>query len=142
MPPLNKITGLVEFDRYPEFTRWVHVSGGPICSFAYALSQRGARKVLFGLSIDRLEGPFDNALAALCRDGASGNLDGLRARCLSVTPPLLFHHKAKGSVKSDSDIQAIASTEWRDKGTTENIRWSARNNLRNMMLGLEIESQF
>ncbi|KAI0521373.1 hypothetical protein F5B22DRAFT_596651 [Xylaria bambusicola] len=142
VPPLNKITGLVEFAKHPEFTRWVHVSGGPICSFAYALSQRGARKVLFDLSIDHLGGPFDNALAGLCRDGASGNINGLRAKCLTVTPPVFFHHRAKGPVKSDSDIQDTANTEWRGKGTTENIRWSARNNLRNMMLGLEIESQF
>ncbi|KAJ3568062.1 hypothetical protein NPX13_g6546 [Xylaria arbuscula] len=124
VPPLDKITGLVEFDKYPEFTRWVHVSGGPICSFAYALSQRGARKVLYDLSIDHLGGPFDNALAGFCRDGASGNPDGLRAKCLSVTPPIFFHHRAKGPFKSDSDIQAISSTEWREKGTTENIRWS------------------
>ncbi|KAI3328203.1 hypothetical protein F4824DRAFT_484378 [Ustulina deusta] len=142
VPPLDKITGLVDWAKYPEFTRWVHVSGGPICSFAYALSQRGARKVLFDLSIDHLGGPFDNALAGFCRDGASGNLDGLRAKCLTVTPPVFFHHRAKGHFNGDSDIQALTSTEVREKGTTENIRWSVRNNLNNMMLGLEIESQF
>ncbi|KAI0427219.1 hypothetical protein F5Y09DRAFT_316946 [Xylaria sp. FL1042] len=140
--PLHKITGLVDFASYPEFTRWVHVSGGPICSFAYALSQTGARKVLFDLSIDHLGGPFDNALAGFCRDGASGNLHGLQAKCLSVTPPVFFHHRAKGRFNGDSDIHASASTDMREKGTTENIVWSARNNLRNMMLGLEIESQF
>ncbi|KAI0534955.1 hypothetical protein GGR58DRAFT_480962 [Xylaria digitata] len=142
VPPIDKITGLVEFAKYPEYTRWVHVSGGPICSFAYALSQTGARKVLFDLSIDRLGGPFDNALAGFCRDGASGNLDGLQAKCLSVTPPIFFHHRAKGRLDSDSDIQTITSTDMREKGMTENIMWSARNNLRNMMLGLEMESQF
>ncbi|TGJ83237.1 hypothetical protein E0Z10_g5517 [Xylaria hypoxylon] len=142
VPPFGKVTGLVDFAQYPEFTRWVHVSGGPICSFAYAVSQAGARKVLFDLSIDHLGGPFDNALAGLCRDGASGNLDGLQAKCLTVTPPVFFHHRAKGPITSDSDIQAITNTDMREKGTTENIRWSARNNLKNMMLGLEIESQF
>ncbi|KAJ2986558.1 hypothetical protein NUW58_g4966 [Xylaria curta] len=142
VPPRHKLTGLVDFASYPEFTRWVHVSGGPICSFAYALSQSGARKVLFDLSIDRLGGPFDNALAGFCRDGASGNTDGLQARCLSVTPPVFFHHRAKGRLSSDSDIQGFTSTDVREKGTTENIMWSARNNLRNMMLGLEMENQF
>ncbi|KAI1288911.1 hypothetical protein F5Y03DRAFT_388983 [Xylaria venustula] len=142
VPPLDKITGLVDFAQYPEFTRWVHISGGPICSFAYAISQRGARKLLFDLSIDHLGGPFDNALAGFCRDGASRNLDGLRAKCLTVTPPVFFHHRAKGSFSGDSDIHMGPSTEMREKGTTENIVWSARNNLRNMMLGLEVESQF
>ncbi|KAI1192125.1 glycosyltransferase family 25 protein [Nemania serpens] len=142
VPPLNKITGLVEFGKYPEFTRWVHVSGGPICSFAYALSQSGARKVLFDLSVDGLGGPFDNALAAFCRDGASGNQDGLRGKCLSVTPPLFFHHRAKGRIDGDSDIQKSGNDKMREKGITENIVWSARNNIRNLMLGLEMEKQF
>lgn len=141
VPPLNKITGLVDFDKYPEFTRWVHVSGGPICSFAYALSQSGARKVLFGLSVDRLGGPFDNALAAFCRDGASGNRDGLRGKCLSVTPPVFFHHRAKGRIDSDSDIQKSRNNNTREKGITENIVWSARNNIRNTILGLDMENQ-
>ncbi|KAI0545827.1 hypothetical protein F4679DRAFT_559911 [Xylaria curta] len=142
LPPPGKLTGLVDFANHPAFTRWVHVSGGPICTFAYALSQSGARKVLFDLSIDHSGGAFDNALAAFCRDGASGNLNGLRAKCLSVTPPVFFHHRAKGRLSSDSDIQGPTNTDVREKGTTENIMWSARNNLRNMMLGLKMESQF
>ncbi|KAI1434874.1 glycosyltransferase family 25 protein [Xylaria sp. CBS 124048] len=141
VPPLNKITGLVEFQKYPEFTRWVHVSGGPICSFAYALSQRGARKVLMDLSVDHLRAAFDNALADFCRDGASGNPDGLRAKCISVTPPVFFHHRGKGTAAKDSDIESFDAAV-RDKGTTENIVWSARNNIRNLLLGLEMESQF
>lgn len=142
VPPLNKITGLVDFGKYPEFTRWVHVSGGPICSFAYALSQSGARKVLFDLSVDRLGGPFDNALAAFCRDGASGNRDGLQGKCLSVTPPVFFHHRAKGLIGGDSDIQESGNDNMREKGITENIVWSVRNNIKNIMLGLEIENQY
>ncbi|KAK5627962.1 hypothetical protein RRF57_003677 [Xylaria bambusicola] len=68
VPPLSTITGLVNCTRYPEFTRWIHVSGGPICSFAYALSRSGVRKVLLDLSVDHLQGAFDNALAALWTD--------------------------------------------------------------------------
>ncbi|KAI1828260.1 glycosyltransferase family 25 protein [Xylaria intraflava] len=141
VPPLSKITGLVDFKAYPEFTRWVHVSGGPICSFAYALSQSGARKVLLDLSIDHLHGAFDNALAGLCRDGVMGNVNGLQAKCISVTPPLFFHHRAKGNSLRDSDIELYDPT-LREKGTTENIVFSARNNVRNMMLGLQMENQF
>ncbi|KAI1497590.1 glycosyltransferase family 25 protein [Biscogniauxia marginata] len=142
VPPLNKLTGLVDFAMYPAFTRWVHVAGGPICTFAYGLSQRGARKVLFDLSVDHLIGNFDNALADFCRDGASNNPNGLRAKCISVTPPVFFHHKAKGPVIGDSDIQDVQNTDSREKGTTENIVWSARNNIKNAMMGLEMENQF
>lgn len=166
VPPLDSIRGLVDFRAHPEHTRWVHVTAAPICSFAYALSQRGAQRVLFDLSIDRLGGPFDNALSWLCRravgswadisraaaegvalDDAEMSTDkgdlGLRSTCLSVTPPLFYHHRARGPMTGDSDIQTVGGNgEAREKGTTENIVWSARNNIRNMMLDRPMESQF
>lgn len=141
VPPLDKVTGRVEFHKG---TRWVHVTGEPWCTFAYALSQRGARKVLFGLSIDRLTGPFDNALGGMCRNAMrpDGDPSGLNIKCISVTPPLFFHHKAKGLISGDSDIQKVDNADVRIKGTTENIVWSVRNNLKNMMMGTKIENQF
>ncbi|KAI2471178.1 glycosyltransferase family 25 protein [Annulohypoxylon bovei var. microspora] len=151
VPPKDKVTGLVNFGDYPEHTRWVHITGAPICTFAYALSQRGARKVLFDLSVDHLTGPFDNALAGLCRravstwgveDPAVAGDRGLDAKCISVTPPIFFHHKARGLVNGDSDIQTVKDGEIREKGKTENIVWSARNNIKNMIMGTRMESQY
>ncbi|KAI1090599.1 glycosyltransferase family 25 protein [Rostrohypoxylon terebratum] len=151
VPPRDKVTGLVNFSVYPEYTRWVHITGAPICTFAYALSQRGARKVLFDLSVDHLTGPFDNALAGLCRravstwgveESAEAGDRGLDAKCISVTPPLFFHHKAKGLVNGDSDIQAVKDDQVREKGMTENIVWSARNNIKNLIAGTSLESQY
>lgn len=148
VPPPEHTTGLVDFNAHPH-TRWVHITAAPICTFAYALSQQGARKVLFDLSVDRLAGAFDNALAGLCRrsvaavgeENAEGDR-GLDTKCVSVTPPIFFHHKAKGRVSADSDIQDGGGDEVREKGATENIVWSARNNIRNMIMGTEMESQF
>ncbi|KAI1080263.1 hypothetical protein F5B20DRAFT_540002 [Whalleya microplaca] len=152
VPPKDRVTGLVDFKNNPEYTRWVHITGAPICTFAYALSQRGARKVLFDLSVDHLTGPFDNALAGLCRRAVSswglkdaakaGDDRGLDAKCISVTPPIFFHHKAKGLLNGDSDIQTVQDGQVREKGTTENIVWSARNNIRNMIVGGRMESQY
>ncbi len=174
VPPFHSLTGVLNFTAYPEHTRWVHITGSPICSFAYALTQRGARKVLYDLSISHLTGPFDNALGRLCqravgdwspmlpgsssagpREQPKSEYDGLNTKCLSVTPPVFFHHKAKGLVSGDSDIQAIekdpepeessgTSTESkvREKGTTENIMWSARLNLQNMIMETQMEAQF
>ncbi|KAI1803550.1 glycosyltransferase family 25 protein [Daldinia bambusicola] len=157
VPPRDKLTGLVDFRSRPAFTRWVHVTGAPICTFAYALSQRGARKVLFDLSVDHLAGPFDNALAGLCRRAVStwgGKEDGddgvgekagdrgLDAKCVSVTPPVFFHHKARGYVNADSDIQTVQDGQVREKGKTENIVWSARNNIKHMLMGTQMESQY
>lgn len=146
VPPRDKITGLVDFKAHPEFTRWVHVTGAPICSFAYALSKRGAQKVLFDLSVDRLDANFDNALGTFCRNGGSkkGDPTGLHANCLSVTPPVFFHHRPKGLIGSESDINDHGddNNKIREKGTTENIMWSARNNIRNMLMNTKMESQF
>ncbi|KAK6069593.1 Procollagen galactosyltransferase 1 [Seiridium cupressi] len=151
VPPLDKVTGLIDFKSSPEHTRWVHITGAPICTFAYALSQRGARKVLFDLSVDHLTGPFDNSLAGLCRrsvasvgvqDPAKAGDRGLDAKCISVTPPVFFHHRAKGMMNADSDIQTGTGGAVREKGYTENIAWSARNNIRNMIMGTRMESQY
>ncbi|CAJ2508808.1 Uu.00g138340.m01.CDS01 [Anthostomella pinea] len=152
VPPRDRITGLLDFKNSPEHTRWVHISGAPICTFAYALSQRGARKVLFDLSVNHLTGPFDNALAGLCRravsthgieDPAAAGDGGLDTKCISVTPPLYFHHKARGLVDGDSDIKAINDGQVRERGSTENIVWSARGNIDNMILGATtMESQY
>ncbi|KAK6829552.1 glycosyltransferase family 25 protein [Apiospora arundinis] len=144
VPPFGKVTGLVDFKAYPEFTRFIHTTGAPICSFAYALSRRGAQKVLFDLSVDRLDGHFDNALGTLCRNGASrlGDPTGLNAKCLTITPPLFFHHRPKGRVDLESDINDVGGDgQVREKGTTENIVWSARNNIRNILTDRETDSQ-
>ncbi|TGO61323.1 hypothetical protein BCON_0028g00400 [Botryotinia convoluta] len=124
------------------YTRWVHISGGPICTFAYALSQQGARKVLWDLSVDKLAGPFDNALAGLCRWGRDSKRLGMR--CISVTPGLFQHHKARGWIGGDSDIQKVGSAnrEVREKGVTENVVWSARMNVREMLMGEKIRGQW
>lgn len=169
VPPREHVTGIVDFSAHEERTRWVHVTAAPICTFAYAVSRRGAQKILYDLSVDRLAGPFDNALAWLCRravgswsrlaalaetgdptdrEGTLGDR-GLDAKCISVTPPLFFHHKAKGNINADSDIQNYGGDpaedrppEIREKGFTENIVWSARLNVLNMMRGTAMESQW
>lgn len=149
VPPPEHTTGLLDFAAHPR-TRFVHISAGPMCSFAYAVSQAGARKLLFELSVNHLTGPFDNALADLCRRAVSSIGEespnagdrGLDTKCISVTPPVFFHHRARGRIFGDSDIQTVESSDVREKGTTENIMWSARNNIRNMIMDTEMESQY
>jgi len=172
VPPLDHVTGIVDFKAHPERTRWVHITAAPICTFAYAVSNRGAQKILYDLSVDRLSGPFDNALAWLCRRAVGGwsklaalaaegdpqdregklGDRGLDAKCLSVTPPVFFHHKAKGNIHADSDIQNVGGEGAegeeppppviREKGSTENVMWSARLNIMNMIQGTAMKSQW
>lgn len=77
VPHPSHTAGFQNFTASP-YTRWVHISGGPICSFAYALSLQGARKVMYDLSVDHLTGPFDNALSGLCRWGRQETQLGMR----------------------------------------------------------------
>ncbi|KAF7854658.1 hypothetical protein EAF04_010227 [Stromatinia cepivora] len=141
VPPPAHFKGFQNATLNP-YTRWVHTSGGPICTFAYALSQQGARKVLWDLSVDKLAGPFDNALAGLCRWGRDKKRLGMR--CISVTPALFQHHKARGWIGGDSDIQKVGSGkgEVREKGTTENVAWSARMNVRELLMGEKVRGQW
>jgi hypothetical protein len=112
---------------WPEHTRLIHKAGAPICAFAYAVSRSGAQKLLYALSIKGLTAPFDNALAGLCQDEYMG------IKCVSVEPMYFFHHKPAGPLNRDSDIQFGDAGAIREKGYTENIVWSARLNIEQMI---------
>ncbi|KAL3417727.1 lps glycosyltransferase [Phlyctema vagabunda] len=116
---------------YPEKTRIVHRAGAPICTFGYAVSYRGAQKILFALGIKAGSNlAIDNSLAYLCRDGF------LDMKCFSVEPQLFQHHRPAGSVSKDSDINGGADPNVvREKGFTEMIVWSARLNLEQLIKG-------
>ncbi|KAI9871453.1 MAG: hypothetical protein M1830_002902, partial [Pleopsidium flavum] len=103
VPSYNHIKGFLAWKDYPERTRFVHTTGGPICTFAYALSFSGAQKLLYALSVDGLSGPFDNSLSDLCRYQSYG------MKCVSATPAYFFHHKSKGYMSGDSDIQGYGA---------------------------------
>ncbi|PQE25029.1 glycosyltransferase family 25 protein [Rutstroemia sp. NJR-2017a BVV2] len=114
----------------PEHTRIVHKAGAPICSFGYAVSYRGAQKILMALAIRGGNNlAFDNSLAVLCRDGY------LDMKCYSVEPQLFQHHRPAGSVNKDSDINVGESDIVREKGVTEFIVLSARLNLEQLITG-------
>ncbi|KAK6088748.1 glycosyltransferase family 25 protein [Seiridium cupressi] len=142
VPPFSQITGPVDWKKYEEFTRWVHISGAPKCPFAYALSQIGARKVLYELSVQHLDGTLDNALSNLCRKGASEHPEGLRAKCLSVTPPLFSPYKTGDHVRGNYGAQKIEETSFHEVKPTGNIVWSARDGIKNTAVGLKMENHF
>ncbi|XP_044717518.1 glycosyltransferase family 25 [Hirsutella rhossiliensis] len=141
MPSYSRVTQWVDWGAFPPHTRLVHLSGLPVCSFAYAVSQKAAKKILYALSIDGLHTEFDNALAALCRDGRSDA--SYHLKCLSVNPTIIFHHKPKGRLTGDSDINSQGEDGGeRQEGFTESIKWSMRLNLKNILLGRPLEQQF
>lgn len=147
VPPYSKVSHLVDWEKFPKQTRIVHMSAAPICSFAYAVSQKGARKLLHALSVDGLHMAFDNSLAQICRDAVfdfgRDKDGGYDAKCISVNPTMMFHHKARGLVSADSDIQSYGKGgDVRETGMTESIMWSTRMNLKNLVAGKPPDAQF
>ncbi|RDW79934.1 hypothetical protein BP6252_04572 [Coleophoma cylindrospora] len=120
---------LMALKDYPEKTRIIHKTGAPICTFAYAVSSRGAQKILWALALQGSNLAFDNALAYFCRDGY------LNIKCFSVQPMLFFHHRPAGATDKDSDIQNGDGGVIREKGFTENIVWSTRLNIEKLLTG-------
>lgn len=147
VPPYSQVSNLVNWESFPAQTRVVHMSAAPLCSFAYAVSQKGAQKLLHALSVDGLHMAFDNSLAQICRDAvfdlARERDGGYGAKCISVNPTMMFHHKARGLVSADSDIQSYGKGgDVREKGMTESIMWSMRLNLKNLLSGKPLDAQF
>ncbi|KJZ75646.1 hypothetical protein HIM_04803 [Hirsutella minnesotensis 3608] len=147
VPPYSQVSNLVDWSAFPPRTRLIHLTAAPICSFAYAVSQKAARQILYALSVDGLHMAFDNSLAQMCRDAmfdlGRQREGGFRPKCLSVNPTIMFHHKAKGPVAGDSDIQSYGKDgTTREQGVTESIKWSMRMNLKNILTGQPLEPQF
>jgi hypothetical protein len=138
VPPEQHVKGNLSFswENYPPQTRIVFVPGDNICSYAYALSYSGAVKALQYLGLEGQHKPFDNHLSDLCRVRANG------MRCISITPSLFVHHKPKGNTDGDSDINGPGAGGVREVGFSENILYSTRLNLRNLITRSQPEKQW
>ncbi|KAI1481823.1 glycosyltransferase family 25 protein [Daldinia eschscholtzii] len=139
MPSPGHILGNGSFswDNYPAHTRIVYVPGDNVCSFAYALSASGAQKALQYMGLEGQHKPFDNHLSDICRLRING------MRCVSIVPSLFVHHRPKGKISGDSDInKGDENEEVREVGFTENILYSTRLNLKNLVRGLDPEKQW
>lgn len=128
-------------DRFPEdHTRVIHKAGKPICLLGYALSQRGAQRMLWAMSVSQLRGFIDWELADFCQ-GKSG----MDIKCITIEPALISTHRAAGAMTKDSDnvFPDQLSSQIRQKGTTADIRWSVRLNLLKLLKGeTDYEDQF
>lgn len=127
---------------YPPHTRLVMPQKEGVCSLAYAVSQAGARKLLYTVGLQRLDGAFDIMLRQFCEGKDTDNEDkkdddgGERAnRCLGVLPQLFDHHRRVGLTSSDSDISPD-NGQFRHKAYTYNIRQSVRINMPRLLEGI------
>ena len=129
---------------YAPHTRLVHHPSGASCSLAYALSQRGARKLLYEFGVKAFDKQIDFMLGDFCDNtnttiiGSSEGLAGEgRGRdesqgvCVTVQPPIFGHHFPEGA---KSDIYATGGGLVKMVGTLY-VRWSARMNFGRLVSG-------
>ncbi|WPH02260.1 Hypothetical protein R9X50_00511600 [Acrodontium crateriforme] len=117
--------------QYPDYTRVVSRARVNTCTLGYALSQQGARRMLYELGLHKMTGTTDMMFRSVC-DGVDGR-DLMT--CLTVQPQLFQHHRAVGPKTKFSDINEDESGEYIDKASTANVRWSTRMNFRKLVNG-------
>jgi GR25 family glycosyltransferase involved in LPS biosynthesis len=115
---------------YPPHTRVVHHAAGGVCTVAYAVSQRGARRLLYELGVNKFSSAFDMMLREFC-DGSNGRIHG---KCLTSQPQLFQHHRPRGARKGFSDISDHGD-EYNEVAYSKHIQWSSRLNFQKMLIG-------
>ncbi|KAF2690182.1 glycosyltransferase family 25 protein [Lentithecium fluviatile CBS 122367] len=127
---------------YPPKTRLYHrTSNSTICTLAYAVTQSGARKILYQFGIRGFSKGYDFALSDYCagigRDMVkenTGDEEGgiRRPMCVTVQPPLFSHFWPE---KGESDIMGTGAGG-RELGTRY-VRKSVRANIERLVRGNE-----
>lgn len=113
---------------YDNTSRVIYTAGGGLCTQSYALSLRGARKILLHYSTRLGFAPIDLGLHQLCHDRI------LNFNCLAVFPQLWGSHRVAGNTNKDSDIQRGGKGSIRDKAMTFNIVHSVRLNAERILV--------
>ncbi|KAL8765674.1 MAG: hypothetical protein Q9209_007312 [Squamulea sp. 1 TL-2023] len=120
---------------YDNSTRIVFRANNGVCLYSYALSYRGAQKVLrWQNNVKKFE-PIDIGIGYQCRDDAN-------FKCIAVFPQMVDSHKSAGRESRDSDIGTFDPTRIRAKGYTANIVRSTRLNMDNLMNNRMMEVQW
>ncbi|CBX92448.1 hypothetical protein LEMA_P051540.1 [Plenodomus lingam JN3] len=123
-------------------TRVYHPStGGSLCTVAYAVSQRGARRLLHQFGVKAWNGIFDAELGRWCagldpqfgRPRTSRVGEGAKERlCITTQPPLFAHHHPR---KGESDIGGLGGGYARAY-ETKYLRYSVRINMEGLVEGV------
>ena len=119
---------------YPSHTRLVGHALDQTCTYAYAVTQNAARRMLLDLGLERLDNPIDHML----RDWCEGKYaqQGPPRRCIGVLPSLFESYRREGPADQDSDIDGDKdNVGYREQSHTPHIRKSVRMNLRQLMDG-------
>lgn len=119
------------------FTRAVYEPVRGLCMFGYALSLRGAKRLLYHQSMAGFATVSDRALQKCC------SYRYLGFKCAAPYPTMVGQHKGAGSTLKDSDRVPTEKEEFRKVGETTAIVYSTRLNMENLLAGgTKLKSQF
>lgn len=119
-------------------TRFIFQAETGCCLYGYAVTGRGARKIIAALSVDHLEIPIDNALSDLC-GGISGRR---RIDCYAPSPNYIGTFRRAGPSYRDSDIETYAENDFHEEKSW-NMVYSTRRNIHRLVAGEEtVHSQW
>lgn len=128
----------MEAEGHDNHTRIVFRAQRGLCLYAYALSYRGARKLLRNQASMTKFAPIDIGISDWCEQDPD-------VKCLAPFPQIIDTHKPAGRLSRDSDIGDFSAKESRGKGFTWNIAKSVRLNVDVLLDGGgegEVESQW
>lgn len=110
---------------FPPHTRITHHPMDAVCNFAYAVTQQGARKILYELGVRMMNDAFDLMLRDWCQwKRGHEELGGV---CVTVQPGLFSHFIRSQPVEGQE-----GDPGWEK---TKNIRWSVWANLPKLLRG-------
>ncbi|EJP63114.1 LPS glycosyltransferase, putative [Beauveria bassiana ARSEF 2860] len=110
-------------EEYPAHTRAVSHAQEGVCTLGYALSHRGARRIMQEIALKPVTDAYDILLRFFC-EGTRGRKKGL---CLAPQPPYFHHHRPAGPMSAMSDI-GDHEGDFRKDPMTDMVRWSVRLN--------------
>ncbi|ETI28870.1 hypothetical protein G647_01322 [Cladophialophora carrionii CBS 160.54] len=114
-------------------TRIVFRSEGAVCTAAYAISQKGARKALYHMSMVPYNSPIDWGLANLCKN-KEYNLT-----CISPWPQLVGVSRPTANTAKWSDIGYGPDDQRQvEEGQSLHLVYPMRQNIPNLLQGKEI----
>jgi GR25 family glycosyltransferase involved in LPS biosynthesis len=133
-------------------TRIVFKSGYGFCTASWAISLRGAEKILYSLSMVPFSQPVDLGVGDMCKDNT------MNITCISPFPNIVGVSKPAGGIERGSDIGAEGSnrgneyvrrddkkaqSKAREKATSERVVFSTRLNMQRLLNGsTEFESGY
>ena len=120
-------------------TRVVYEPVRGLCMYGYALSLRGAQKLLYHQTMAGKASLSDRGLQQVCNDRYLGY------KCIAPYPTLISTHKAAGATSKDSDREDTKTADggFRQVGETNQIVYSTRLNLERLLMGNQlVQSQW